>query len=63
MGCAGYQNLSVDEDFGNALYSIDIGQNDLAAAFDSLPYDQVISKIPRFIAEIWNAMWVRKINC
>ncbi|KAG8477589.1 hypothetical protein CXB51_030854 [Gossypium anomalum] len=54
----GYKDLVGDEDFENALYTIDIGQNDLAASFDNLTYSQVIERIPSFITEIKNAIWV-----
>ncbi|KAA3476185.1 GDSL esterase/lipase [Gossypium australe] len=53
----GYKDLVGDEDFENALYTIDIGQNDLAASFDNLTYSQVIERIPSFITEIKNAIW------
>lgn len=51
----------VDADgFRNALYLIDIGQNDLSAAFGSgAPYDDIINhKIPGFISEIKDAIMV-----
>ncbi|KAL4362257.1 hypothetical protein GQ457_04G029510 [Hibiscus cannabinus] len=53
----GYKDLVGDADFENALYTIDIGQNDLAESFDSLYYSQVIDKIPSFITEIKFAIW------
>ncbi|KAE8681667.1 GDSL esterase/lipase [Hibiscus syriacus] len=53
----GYKDLVGDGDFENALYTIDIGQNDLAASFDSLTCSQVIDKIPSFITEIKYAIW------
>ena len=57
----------VDADgFRNALYLIDIGQNDLSAAFGSgAPYDDIIHlKIPAFISEIKDAIMVQiKENC
>ena len=56
----GYKNLVGEDGFKNALYMIDIGQNDLTAAFNNVPYDQVIQKIPTFISEIKEAMWVSK---
>lgn len=46
-----------EDDFRNALYMIDIGQNDLTGAFNSGPYDQVLQKIPSFISEIKDALW------
>ncbi|RDX77758.1 GDSL esterase/lipase [Mucuna pruriens] len=54
---AGARNLINDEGFRNALYLIDIGQNDLADSFaKNLSYAQVIKKIPAFITEIENAV-------
>ncbi|KAL0389753.1 UNVERIFIED_CONTAM: GDSL esterase/lipase [Sesamum calycinum] len=54
---SGFKNLVTEEDFRNALYTIDIGQNDLTAAFNSLSYADVVAKIPSFISEIRDAMW------
>lgn len=57
--CAGQKDLLGKKDFKKALYMLDIGQNDLLAAFlNSVPYDQLIESIPSFISEIKNAMWV-----
>ncbi|XVE73493.1 hypothetical protein DITRI_Ditri11bG0122300 [Diplodiscus trichospermus] len=55
----GYKDLIGEEDFQNALYTIDIGQNDLAVSisFDHLNYSHVIDKIPSFITEIKDAIW------
>lgn len=50
--------MVTDEEFNNALYTIDIGQNDLAGSFTYLSYTQVIEKIPSMITEIKNAIWV-----
>ncbi|KAG2588492.1 GDSL esterase/lipase LIP-4-like [Panicum virgatum] len=55
----------VDADgFRNALYLIDIGQNDLSAAFGSgAPYDDIIHlKIPAFISEIKDAIMTLYYN-
>ncbi|XP_039847479.1 GDSL esterase/lipase LIP-4-like isoform X2 [Panicum virgatum] len=55
----------VDADgFRNALYLIDIGQNDLSAAFGSgAPYDDIVhNKIPAFIAEIKDAIMTLHYN-
>lgn len=47
------------EGFQNALYMIDIGQNDLADSFSkNLSYVQVIKRIPSIIREIENAVKV-----
>ncbi|XP_042002585.1 GDSL esterase/lipase At3g62280-like [Salvia splendens] len=56
----GYKNLVGEDGFKNAIYMIDIGQNDLTPAFNNVPYDQVLQKIPSFISEIKEAMWVSK---
>lgn len=54
----GYKDLVGGEEFINSLYTIDIGQNDLAASFTYLSYSQVIDKIPSFIAEIQTSIQV-----
>ncbi|KAH7571279.1 hypothetical protein ACOSP7_013682 [Xanthoceras sorbifolium] len=56
---AGLGNFINDEGFRNALYMIDIGQNDIADSFSkNLSYVQVIKRIPSVIAEIKNAVKV-----
>jgi len=58
----GARNFISDEGFRNALYLIDIGQNDLADSFaKNLSYAQVIKKIPSVITEIENA--VKVVQC
>ncbi|KAL0916488.1 hypothetical protein M5K25_014008 [Dendrobium thyrsiflorum] len=53
----GSKNLVNEEGFKNAIYMIDIGQNDLSAAFGSnASFDIAIAKIPSIIAEIKNAI-------
>jgi hypothetical protein len=44
--------------FQNALYIIDIGQNDVNALLDSFSYDQAHEKFPPIIAEIKDAVEV-----
>ncbi|GER55149.1 GDSL-like Lipase/Acylhydrolase superfamily protein [Striga asiatica] len=56
MHSKGIKDLVDEKGFKNALYMIDIGQNDLSAAFNSLSYAQVIEKIPSFISEIKSAI-------
>ena len=56
----GYKNFVGEDGFKNALYMIDIGQNDLTGVFYNVPYDQVLQRIPSFISEIQEAMWVSK---
>nr|CAB3477095.1 unnamed protein product [Digitaria exilis] len=46
------QRPPIDRDgFRRAIYTIDIGQNDLSA-YMHLPFDQVLAKIPGFVAHI-----------
>ncbi|KGN61022.1 GDSL esterase/lipase At1g09390 [Cucumis sativus] len=53
----GHGNLIDDSGFRNALYMIDIGQNDIADSFSkNLSYSQVINLIPSIISEIKNAV-------
>lgn len=55
----GFGNMIGDEEFRNALYMIDIGQNDLADSFSkNLSYLQVIKRIPSVTMEIKNAVKV-----
>ena len=59
MSLLGSRNLINDEGFRNALYIIDIGQNDIADSFDkNLSYVQVTKRIPSIITEIKNAVKV-----
>ena len=52
------KDLVRDHDYKDALYIIDIGENDVAAALSHFPYEQAVSKFPSFISEIEIAMWV-----
>ncbi|KAL3729525.1 hypothetical protein ACJRO7_026621 [Eucalyptus globulus] len=54
---SGHVNLVGKDGFADALYTIDVGQNDLTAQFSTLPYLQVIGNIPIFIEEIRFAIW------
>lgn len=55
----GMNGLIGSDRFGDALYTIDIGQNDIAHSFDKgLSYVQVVKKIPLVLAEIKNAVKV-----
>lgn len=57
--CLGSRNLIGEEGFRNALYIVDIGQNDLADSFSkNLSYIQVVKKIPSIILEIKSAVEV-----
>ncbi|XBJ22291.1 hypothetical protein VPH35_000709 [Triticum aestivum] len=54
------QEAPIDaEAFLNALYIIDIGQNDINALLSNLPYDQVVAKLPPILAEIKYAVQVK----
>eukprot|EP01018_Ginkgo_biloba_P009746 Gb_07748 [translate_table: standard] len=49
--------LPLPDDFGKALYTLDIGQNDISHAFGSnLTEDQVIAFIPEIIQELTSEM-------
>ncbi|KAK1693234.1 hypothetical protein QYE76_009931 [Lolium multiflorum] len=43
------------KDFHKALFTLDIGQNDITSIM-YLPYDQVLAKLPHFVAEIRRAI-------
>lgn len=49
-----------EDGFADAVYTIDIGQNDLAGQFSYLPYSEVVQNIPIFIQEIRLAIWVSR---
>ncbi|KAL8171754.1 hypothetical protein V2J09_023558 [Rumex salicifolius] len=54
---SGSKDLINEEGFRNALYMIDIGQNDLADSFSkNLSYSKVIERIPLVMAEIKSAV-------
>lgn len=54
---AGSRNMINEEGFRNALYIIDIGQNDIADSFDKkMSYVQVTKRIPSIITEIRSAV-------
>ncbi|KAF9595112.1 hypothetical protein IFM89_037046 [Coptis chinensis] len=58
LGSQGTTGLVKEAGFQNAIYTIDIGQNDLAGAFSSkLSYEQVIQRIPSLLTEIKYAIW------
>lgn len=55
----GSRNMINEEGFRNALYIIDIGQNDIADSFDKkMSYVQVTKRIPSIITEIRSAVKV-----
>ena len=54
----GFKDSVSEEDFDNALYAMDIGQNDLAGAFSYLSYAQVLDHIPSYISEIQSSILV-----
>ena len=55
---AGLSGPIDEQGFQNALYIIDIGQNDVNALLGSFPYDQVLAKFPPILAEINDAVQV-----
>ncbi|KAJ6683184.1 hypothetical protein OIU74_021275, partial [Salix koriyanagi] len=59
LATAGFGNFVTDEGLRNALYIIDIGQNDIADSFSkNMSYAQVTKRIPSVILEIENAVKV-----
>ena len=48
-------------DFERALYTMDIGQNDITSIL-YLPYDEVLAKLPHFVAEIRKAIEILHKN-
>ncbi|XP_057778834.1 GDSL esterase/lipase At1g09390-like [Salvia miltiorrhiza] len=57
LASTGVNGLISYDKFGDALYMIDIGQNDIAHSFtDGLSYAQVVKKIPSVLVEIENAV-------
>lgn len=54
-------DLISEDEFGNALYMIDIGQNDIADSFaKNMSFAQVVKRIPSVTTEIRNAIEVRQ---
>lgn len=51
-------NLPKPEEFTKALYTLDIGQNDLAAGFKSMSDDQVLASIPNILNQFDQAVQV-----
>lgn len=57
LASIGVNGLIGYDKFGDALYMIDIGQNDIADSFaNGLSYAQVLNKIPSILVEIKNAI-------
>ncbi|KAL1549534.1 GDSL esterase/lipase LIP-4 [Salvia divinorum] len=57
LASTGVNGLVSYDKFRDALYMLDIGQNDIADSFaDGLSYAQVVIKIPSILAEIKNAI-------
>ncbi|KAL2941728.1 hypothetical protein RDABS01_030078 [Bienertia sinuspersici] len=57
LAATGAKGFINEEGFRNALYMIDIGQNDLADSFSkNLSYARVVRRIPLVVAEIKKAM-------
>lgn len=55
----GHIGLINDGEFKNAIYSIDMGQNDIADSFFYF-HTQVVQRIPSFITEIKNFKYLKK---
>lgn len=54
-------SLPRPEDFSKALYTLDIGQNDLHGGFSSMTEKQVLALIPNIINQVAQAVEVTKI--
>ena len=57
------RNLPRPEDFSKALYTFDIGQNDIAAGFRTMSDIQFQSVIPDIIEQLATAVQVSCIKC
>jgi hypothetical protein len=57
------RNLPRPEDFSKALYTIDIGQNDIAAGFRTMSNEQFEAVIPDIIDQLAAAVQVSCIQC
>ena len=49
------------EDFAKALYTIDIGQNDLSVGFRTMSFDQLRAAMPDIINQLASAVQVSTI--
>lgn len=54
------ERLTRPEDYSKALYTFDIGQNDLAAGFRKLSIDQLRAALPDIVSQFASALQVRK---
>lgn len=52
--------LARPEDFSRALYTFDIGQNDLSAAFKSMTEKQAVQSVPGIINQLAQAVKVNR---
>jgi hypothetical protein len=60
--CDAGQRPPIDRDgFRRAIYTIDIGQNDLSA-YMHLSFDQVLAKIPAIVAQIKYTIEVNNLS-
>lgn len=53
--------LPKPEDFSQALYTFDIGQNDLDFAFKSMTEKQIVESFPRTVNQFYDAVKVTEI--
>ena len=54
--------LPTEDFFGKALYMFDIGQNDIAGAFYSKTFDQILATIPTILLEFETGIKVSFTN-
>jgi len=50
--------LPVPEEFSKALYTFDIGQNDLSVGFRKMNFDQIRESMPDIVNQLANAVKV-----
>lgn len=55
--------LPAQDYFQKALYMFDIGQNDLASAFYSKTFDQVLASIPTILVQLEDGIEVSEVYC
>lgn len=53
------EKLPRQEEFAKALYTFDIGQNDLSVGFRTMSYDQLKATIPDIVSHFASAVRVR----
>jgi hypothetical protein len=55
--------LPVPEEFSKALYTFDIGQNDLSVGFRKMNFDQIRESMPDIVNQLASAVKVSSTCC